>query len=137
MTAARPFRLTRPVVKEHAEQRAVTDMMRLEVAREGHFSRHGVTWFSVDHAHFAGVPGTRIARGICAGVPDMVVLWLGLAHWVEMKKENGELSQAQREVCTSLLWSGCHYGIARDVTDVLALLDAWQIPRNRRVRAAA
>lgn len=131
------FRLRPPVVSEHMEQRAVTDVMRLETAREGHVSRDGVVWFSIDQANFAGVPGTRIARGICAGVPDVVVLWKGAAHWIELKADNGVMSEPQREVCSALLWAGCHFGVARSASEVLALLDIWQIPRNRRVRLAA
>ena len=72
VTTPARFRLQAPVASEHQQQRQVTDTLRLELCREGHVSPHGVRWFSIDMAHFAGVPGTRIARGICAGVPDMV-----------------------------------------------------------------
>lgn len=133
---AAAFRLTAPVHGEFSMQRQCTDVMRLEIAREGHVSRYGVVWFSIDQANFAGVPGTRIARGICAGVPDVVVLWRGAAYWIELKTDAGVMSDAQREVCTALLWAGCHFGVARSAEEVLCLLDVWEIPRNRRVRVA-
>ena len=126
------FRLKAPVQGEFSMQRQCTDVMRLEIAREGHVSRDGVVWFSIDQANFAGVPGTRIARGICAGVPDVAVLWRGAAHWIELKTDTGVMSDAQREVCTALLWAGCHFGVARSAEDVLGLLDCWGIPRNHR-----
>jgi hypothetical protein len=133
----RPWKLTAPVVREHPMQRQCTDMLRLEVAREGHVSRDGVVWFSIDQANFASVPGTRVARGICAGVPDVVVLYRGAAYFIELKSDDGVLSDAQRELCTALLWAQCYVGVARSADDVLGLLDIWEIPRNRRVRVAA
>lgn len=130
------FRLTAPVVREHPLQRRITTCMRLEVCREGHVSPHGVCWFTIDMAHYAGVPGTRIARGICAGVPDTIVIWKGQAHWIEIKTDHGELSDDQRVVCAALLLAGSRYAVARDEAEVMAALDGWGIPRARRVRAA-
>jgi hypothetical protein len=131
------FRLQAPVASEHQQQRQVTDVMRLEICREGHLSPHGVCWFSIDMAHFAGVPGTRIARGICAGVPDMVLIWKGRVYWIEIKTDRGVLSDDQRAMCAALVLSGSHYAVVRDADELLACIDEWQIPRNRRVRVAA
>jgi VRR-NUC domain-containing protein len=132
-----PYRLTAPAASEHQSQRTVTDVLRLEVCREGHVSAHGVCWFSIDMAHYAGVPGTRVARGICAGVPDVVVLYRGAATWIELKADGGSLSDDQRAMCAALLQAGCRYAVARDERDVLAVLDAAGIPRAHRVRIAA
>jgi hypothetical protein len=131
------FRLQAPVASEHQQQRQVTDVMRLEFCREGHLSPHGVCWFSIDMAHFAGVPGTRVARGICAGVPDTVLIWKGRAYWVEIKTDRGVLSDDQRVMCAALVLSGSHYAVVRDAPELLACIDEWGIPRNRRVRCAA
>jgi len=133
----RALRLTTPVVPEAKLHRQITDAMRLEICREGHVSPQGVCWFSIDMAHFAGVPGTRVARGICAGVPDVVVLHRGGANWIEIKTDAGMLSDDQREVCAALLLSGCRYAVARDADEVLACIDAWQIPRKKLIRVAA
>lgn len=135
--AARPaYRLTGETPREHPLQIQITGVLRIELCREGHVSRSGVCWFSIDMAHFAGVPGTRVARGICAGVPDLLVLWRGLAHWVEIKTETGSLTLDQRAVCVALLGASCRYAVARDADEVLACLDEWDIPRARRVRMA-
>lgn len=129
-----PYRLTAPAASEHQEQRAIAATLRLELCREGHVSLHGVVWFSIDQANFAGVPGTRIARGICAGVPDVIVMYRGRCFWIELKAAAGHLSGPQREMAVALMGAQCAVGVARDPADVLRLLDAWEIPRAMRVR---
>jgi hypothetical protein len=83
------------------------------------------------------VPGIRVGRGIPPGIFDMLVLYQGRAFWIELKSRDGTLSDPQRSMAATLLLSGCRIGVARDEGEVLALLDAWQIPRKRRVRVAA
>ena len=138
MSKRPPFRLTAPIVREHPIQKQVADVLRLEIAPPGKVSRFGVVWFAIDHANYAGeVPGVRIGRGIVAGIPDTFVLYRGLAHLIEIKAEDGELSAAQQSVAAAVLASGGRVGVARDATETLACIDQWQIPRNRRVREAA
>ena len=132
------FRLTAPIVREHPIQKQIADVLRIEIAPAGKVSKLGVVWWSIDHANYAGeVPGVRIGRGIIAGIPDTFVLHCGRAHLIEIKAEDGELSVAQRSVAAAVLASGGRVGVARDATEVLACLDEWQIPRNRRVTEAA
>jgi hypothetical protein len=134
----RRLALTSPVVPEHSIQRTVAGVMRLEVAREGHISEAGVCWFSVDMANsHDAVPGIRMARGIPAGVPDMIVLYQGRAFWIELKSRDGTVSDPQRSMAATLLLSGCRIGVARDEGEVLACLDEWGVPRRRRVKVAA
>jgi hypothetical protein len=138
MSARRQFRLTAPVVPEHAEQKAVTAVLRMEIAREGHVSEHGVVWFSIDMANVGDeVPGIRQARGVIAGVPDIIVLYQGRCGWIELKARDGVVSDPQRSMAATLLLSGCRIGVARDVDEVLAALDEWGVPRKRIVRIAA
>jgi len=119
---------------EHPLQRQIADALRLEIAPPGKASRDGVVWWSVDHAAYAGTaPGARIGRGIVAGVPDLFVLHRGIAYMIEIKTEAGVLSDAQRSVATAVLAAGGHVGIARDDEEALACLDAWGIPRTRRL----
>jgi hypothetical protein len=40
-------------------------------------------------------------------------------------------------MAATLLLSGCRIGVARDADEVLGCLDAWEIPRKKRVRIAA
>jgi hypothetical protein len=85
------------VVPEHPLQRQIADALRLEIAPPGKVSRDGVVWWSVDHASYAGTaPGARVGRGIVAGVPDLFVLFRGIAHMVEIKTPAGELSDPQK-----------------------------------------
>jgi hypothetical protein len=136
MTAAR-FRLTAPVVKEHPLQEQLCRILRLEIAPAGKVSRHGVVWYSIDHANYAGeIPGVRIGRGIIAGILDTFILYRGRAHFLEIKTEDADaaLSEHQRSVGTALLVGGGLVGVARDAAELLGCLDTWGIPRARRVQ---
>lgn len=131
---AKPFKLTAPRVLEHPRQKQIADVMRLEVAPAGKVSKHGVCWYSIDHANFAGeVPGLRMQRGICAGILDMFLLYRGRGYFIEIKTDDGELSAAQQSVASALLVAGGRVGIALDARDVMALLDSWGVPRNHRI----
>lgn len=135
---SKPYRLVAPVVPEHSLQKQICDCLRLEIAPPGKVSKAGVCWYSIDHANFAGeVPGIRIGRGIVAGILDVFVLYQGRAHFIEIKTDAGELSLAQQSVCAALLVAGGKVGVVRDAAETIAMIDAWQIPRARRIRGAA
>ena len=124
----------RPAAPEHPLQRQIADALRLELAPPGKVSRDGVVWWSVDHAAYAGTaPGARIGRGIVAGVPDLFVLHHGIAHMIEIKTPAGALSDPQRSVMAAVLASGGRVGVVRNADEMLGLLDAWGIPRARRL----
>jgi hypothetical protein len=130
----RPFRLRAPVVAEHPLQKQIADTLRIEIAPPGKVSRHGVVWWSIDHANYAGeVPGIRVGRGIIAGVPDLFLCWRGRAYMVEIKTVVGGMTDSQRSVASALLGSGGCFAVARDASETLACLDEWGIPRARRV----
>jgi hypothetical protein len=132
------FKLRPPVIREHPQQRAICHLLTIEIAPPGRISRAGVCWWAIDPADYGGaVPGTRIGRGIIAGIPDTFILYRGLAHLVEIKTDDGVLSDPQRSVAAAVLAGGGRVGVARDPAEVLACLDTWQIPRARRVREAA
>jgi hypothetical protein len=132
------FRLTPPVVREHPIQKQLCDVLRLEIAPPGKVSRDGVVWWAVDHANYAGeVPGIRVGRGIIAGLPDLFILYRGRAHHPEIKAADGVLSPAQQSVCAAVLAAGGRVAVVRDADELLAAIDEWGIPRNRRVRVAA
>jgi hypothetical protein len=134
MARARPFVLTPPVVREHPLQRQIADVLRLEIAPAGKVSKAGVVWYSIDIADYGGtVPGTRVARGIIAGIPDTFLLFRGRAHLIEVKAVDGTLEQSQRSVISAAICGGARVAVVRDATEVLAVLDEWRIPRNRRV----
>jgi hypothetical protein len=134
----RPFRLMAPRVPEHTIQKQIVDVLRIELAPPGKVSRHGVVFWSVDHAFYGGeAPGARVGRGIVSGIPDLLVLYRGEAFLIEIKSDDGEVSDAQRSVLAAALAASARVAIARDAREVLALLDVWNIPRARRVKEAA
>jgi hypothetical protein len=134
----RPYRLTAPVVREHPLQKQIADTLRIELAPPGKVSPHGVVWWAIDHANYAGeVPGVRVGRGIIAGIQDLFILYRGRAHHPEIKVADGALSEAQQSVCSAVLAAGGRVAVVRDADELLICLDEWEIPRNHRVRVAA
>lgn len=132
------LRLTAPAPLEHETQAAICRVLGLEIAAPGRLSAKGVVWWAIDVADYAGVPGTRVARGIVAGIPDLFLLWRGLTYFIEIKRaETGVLSGPQQWVLPVLAAAGSHVAVARNPEDVLALLDQWGIPRAHRTTLAA
>jgi hypothetical protein len=128
------YRLRAPVVREHPLQKQIADVLRRELGPPAKVSRFGVTWFCIDHANYAGeVPGVRIGRGIVSGIPDLFVLHRGRSHVIEIKADDGSLSEPQQSVLAAMLHTGTAAAVCRDWIEVLACLDTWEIPRNRRV----
>lgn len=128
------FTLSAPVVREPVLHKQIADVLRWELGPPGRVSRHGVTWWSVDMSNFADVaPGLRTRRGAVAGVPDLMLVYRGRAYFIELKARDGVLSPAQCVVATTLTLCGCPWGVARDVDEVIDLLDAWGIPREHRL----
>lgn len=135
---ARRFKLMPPRTPEHSLQKQINDVLCIEIAPAGKVSPFGVVWWCVDHANYAGeIPGIRVGRGIIAGIPDLLLLHLGAAFLIEIKAEDGELSDAQRGVLAAVLAARGRVAVARDAWEVLTILDYWKIPRSRRVVEAA
>ena len=130
----RTFRLTPPHVPEHAIQHQLADVLRLEIGAAGKVSQHGVVWYAIDHANYAGeVPGVRVGRGIISGIPDLSLLYRGIGHFLEIKTTEGILSETQRSAVIAAILAAGHVSVIRDVDDLLGCLDQWAIPRLARV----
>jgi hypothetical protein len=56
---------------------------------------------------------------------------------VEIKAEDGVMSEAQQSVASAVLASRGQVGVARSADEMLALLDAWNIPRKGLIRRAS
>jgi hypothetical protein len=83
-----------------------------------------VVWWSVDHAAYAGAaPSARVGR-IVAGVPDLFVLFRGIAHMVEIKTPAGELSDPQQLVMAAVLATGISNKGAEPDTVIGTLTDS-------------
>jgi len=134
----RAFRLRQPVVPEHALQRQAADALRLELGPPGRLCPGGVVWYAIDMAGYTGaVPGTRVGRGCCAGVLDFFFLHRGTGHFAEQKRSDGSLSAEQMVMCSALLLAGGRVGVFDDAEALFRLIDAWGIPRARRIRSVA
>ena len=119
---------------EHSRQVLIADVLAQELAPARSLSRHGVVWWSTDHANSGSkVPGARIARGIGAGIPDVFLMWRGRSHFIELKTPDGKVSPSQASVIMSVAAAGGMVSVATDAVEVLALLDWWGIPRARKV----
>ena len=128
-----PFRLIAPVIREFALHVQIARVLELELDRAGHPSPSGVMWFSIEHAGYTGaVPGTRTAKGVISGCPDLIIIYKGRCFWIELKAADGRLSKAQQEIHAVLAAAGCQVTVARNAEEVLGALDAWGIPRAHR-----
>ena len=108
---------------EHSLQKQIADVLRLEIAPPGKVSKHGVVWWSIDHANYAGVvPGIRIGRGIIAGIPDLFILYRGRAYHPEIKTEDGVMSDAQQSVSSAVLAAGGRVAIVRNANELLVCI---------------
>ena len=135
MARAARFKLVPPRIPEAALHQQIARILTIEIAAPGESSPQDVCWFSQDIANYGGTtPGLRTSRGVIAGVPDLVVHWRGRGHYVELKARDGRLSAEQKKVGASLAKAGCGFAVARSVEDLLAQLDAWEIPRAHRIR---
>jgi hypothetical protein len=53
--------------------------------------------------------------------------------WSKSRHPRAELSDTQQSAMSAVLASGGRVGAVRDAEEVLGLLDAWGIPRARRL----
>ena len=65
------------------------------------------------------------------------MLHRGIANMVEINTPAGELSDPQHSVTAAVLAGGGRVGVSRNADEMLGLLDAWGIPRARRVGTGA
>ena len=135
MAARRQFKLEMPTIPEHSIQRTMTKVLTIEIAPAGKLSKFGALWFSVDHANYAGeVPGIRLGRGIVAGIPDVFILYRGKCYLIELKSEDGSLTEEQKATLAAARLAGVEVACCTTMDQILQTLDVWQIPRNRRLK---
>jgi hypothetical protein len=118
----------RPPLTEHPLQRQIADALRLKIAPPGKVSGHGVVWWSVDHASYAGTaPGARVGRGIVAGVPDTFVLWLaGSCVSGRDQDTHWRIIGPPQVVMATVLAGGGRVGVVRNAEEMLFLYSAME-----------
>lgn len=117
----------------HPEQKfhfAVADFLNAVLPRNA-------WWSSIGHGGFAldARTGARMKRaGVKAGVPDILIVYDGRAHFLELKAGKGRPSPAQVAVFEALAAAGCvTHGIARSLDDVAYALHVWGVPLRAAV----
>jgi hypothetical protein len=92
---------------------------------------------TVWYTHFpAGGGGKRRGAilkgaGLKAGVPDILIIYRGMAYWIELKAPKGVISKVQDNTIAALFYVGSKVYLARNIDDVANALTQWGIPARR------
>ena len=70
----------------------------------------------------------RKARGVKAGVPDVIVIHNGTFHGIELKTEKGRTSDTQSHAHEQIRAAGGRVCVCRSVADVEVALRHWFVP---------
>jgi hypothetical protein len=78
--------------------------------------------------------GILKATGVKAGVPDLCILYNGMAHFVELKSKKGTLSDPQLTTGAAIICSGSAFAVWRTLEDAERVLTHWGVPLRAEVR---
>ena len=70
----------------------------------------------------------RKARGVKAGVPDVLVCYRGTLYCIELKASKGRLSETQHMTIAQIREAGGQVSVCHSVEEVETALRAWDIP---------
>lgn len=130
---------------EHELQKTVAAYLGWSLPPTAWFTSigHGLWYGDDDIAVGTRGMSRRMMRGIRAkeagikdGVPDVLIVYEGRAHHIELKTARGTLTEAQRRTMPLLEKAGAKVAVARSLEDVQALLALWGIP-TREVKPPA
>ena len=79
------------------------------------------------------VGGILKGMGYTPGTPDMVVVYLGLPIWLELKVEGREPSDNQEQCRDDLIAAGCKWALVRTLADVEQALKRFGVPLRASV----
>lgn len=68
------------------------------------------------------------AMGYRKGTPDILIVFRGLAHFVELKADEGKASASQHDAMREIIKAGGHSVICRSIDEVQLALGEWRIP---------
>ncbi len=92
----------------------------------------GIPWTTIAHGGGGKIRGALLkAMGLKPGWPDIHILFAG-AHYIELKKEGGKLSKAQKAVHAAIRGAGGRVAVCRSIQDVEETLRDWGIPLKAR-----
>jgi hypothetical protein len=72
--------------------------------------------------------GIMKRMGLVAGVADLVLIYDGRAHYIEVKTDKGVLRPAQSNFAIAAHSAGAAYSVVRSINDVERCLAIWDIP---------
>ena len=92
-------------------------------------------WFTAIPAGGGGkVRGAKLkAMGYRAGTPDMLVIHLGQAIWLELKSPNNWLTKPQKQCRNDLVAANCKWALVRTLDDVERALKRFGVPLRASV----
>jgi len=79
--------------------------------------------------------GLSKALGMKSGIPDLLFIYKARPHFIELKAKRGKISDDQHSMIAMLISAGAVCAIAKSVEDVIAILQAWNIPLRARISA--
>jgi hypothetical protein len=94
------------------------EVLRIAVVRLLSFQRIEGLWWS--------------AMGMKAGVPDLLFVYEGRPIAIELKADNGRVSDEQQGMAAQMERAGCPVMVARSLDAVVAILAAHGVPINGR-----
>lgn len=67
------------------------------------------------------------AMGAVAGVPDIIIVYRGTCHGLELKAWKGKVSNQQRSAMNALEIAGARVAVAYTIDEALITLESWGI----------
>ena len=86
-------------------------------------------WTTIPAGGGGKVRGAQLKRkGYVAGTPDILIVFQGIAYWIELKRPGEHLSAEQERQHRALRAAGCLAGVGWSVADVYSTICAWGMP---------
>jgi hypothetical protein len=97
--------------------------------------RPPVWWSSIEHASKLGAvaAGMRRARGVKAGIPDIIIFWPEGKAGIELKSPTGSLSPMQNKTIDDWIAAGAHVAVCKHLEEVVEALMIWGIPLHAKL----
>ena len=69
------------------------------------------------------------SMGVVPGIPDMVMIYAGRAHFLELKASKGRLTPVQIMMGEDLINSGAKYSVAYSLDEAMDIVRHWDLVR--------
>jgi hypothetical protein len=113
---ARPEQLVHKAVVAHLKTRAVAGLVFLHPANGGART-------AIEGAILKGL-------GVVAGAPDLILFHGGKSFAIELKTEDGRVTEAQVEMLTRLKDAGVLTAVCHGIDRAIEVLESWQLLRG-------